>query len=203
MNQPLVALNGEAFARIRKLEELDLRDNLCIEKISFDRRFQTDSEAIQVYKEITDKCGFDEFDFTDITCERFSDGVFNIEFCKMNEKTVINAPYSVIADLKDEKIGGIIFNENKKIEYLPYKIFMQFPNLVEYKALECSIKQIRKENFEKLVGLKLILLRSNQIQNITGNIFKGLESLEFIDLSKFSMLWSHLQFMKAITGSPF
>lgn len=103
----------------------------------------------------------------------------------MNGKTAINATNFIIADLRDESIGDIDFSENEKIEYLPYKIFMQLPNLGTYDANECAIKQISKENFEKLSRLRVIELNSNKIQKVSGNTFKGLESLAHIDLSEF------------------
>lgn len=133
---------------------------------------------------ISNRCGFDEFESVEIECESFRDKN-NFEFCMMDEKTAINATNFVIAELKDEDIGGIDFNYNKAIEYLPYKIYMQLPNLVTYRAQWCSIKQISKQNFEELRRLKNILLNNNKIQKISGNTFRGLEKLIEIDLSEF------------------
>lgn len=156
-----------------------LRNNFCINKTFF--RDEINATAL---KEITNGCGFDEFDSADIYCEDFHYFI-PLEICSMKNKTVINATNFVVADLRDEEVGGITFNQNKAIEYLPYKVYMQFPNLVDYWADSCSVKQISRENFQKLNRLQLIWLASNKIQKISGNTFHGLENLSRVDLSEF------------------
>lgn len=147
--------------------------------------FFTDNEVRTAQEVISSRCGYDELDSIEIDCETFQDKN-NFEFCIMTERTAINATNFVIADLKDEDVGGIDFNYNKAIEYLPYKIYMQFPNLVTYRAQSCSVKGISKENFEQLNRLKNINLESNRIEKISGNTFKGLEKLLDVNLRKFS-----------------
>lgn len=144
------------------------------------------------YEVISNKCGFDEIDSVEIACERFAD-ILGSEYCIMDKKTEINASNFVVGDLRDEGVAGINFEFNTAIEYLPYKIHMQLPNLVNYVANHCSVKQITKENFEKLTRLKYILLLSNQIQKIPGNTFKGLEGLVSVDLSGFVSFILNLQ----------
>lgn len=184
MNQRLTALNGQAFANLHKLEIISFMNNYCIARVFHDEF--VDTTALEV---ISYNCGFEEFDTVGIYCERFSDG-FKVytEFCFMDEKTVINATNFVVGDPSDDEIGGIKFDENKNIEFLPYKIHMQLPNLIIYQASKCSIKQITKKNFEKLSRLKEIDMSFNQIRKISGNTFRGLESLTFVDISKFIYL---------------
>lgn len=178
-NQRLTALNGQAFANLHQLETIALINNYCINEM-----FSGDQEVATAHAVISSRCGYDELDSIEIACETFQDKN-NFEFCIMTEKTAINATNFVIGDLKDEDIGGIDFNYNKAVEYLPYKIHMQLPNLVTYRAKFCSIKQISKENFEKLTRLKSVELNNNQIQKISGNTFQGLEKLLQVVLSKF------------------
>lgn len=148
-------------------------------------------------QDISNSCGYEEIDLIEIACEAFNfDLAFDQEKCIMNKRTAINDTNFVISDLEDEDITGIEFDSNKKIEYLPYKIYMQFPNMISYSADSCSIKQISKYNFEKLHRLNTILLESNKIQKISGNTFKGLTSLIFINLSKFFVLHTRIRMYK-------
>lgn len=135
-------------------------------------------------KVISSSCGFDEYDSIEVLCERYLSHNY-FDYCVMSGRTAINSTNFVIGDLKFEDVEGIIFENNKDIEYLPYKIYMQLPNLIFYNASRCSIKQVSKENFEILNRLKFIELQLNQIQKISGNTFKGLRSLRHINLSRF------------------
>lgn len=170
-------MNGQAFANLLQLKVIGLLYNYCIDA-AFHGDLTTDLTKIE------NSCGFDEFESVEIGCGRFDDR-FDLEICNMTGNSAINATNFVIGDLRDEGVGGILFDWNKKIEFLPYKIYMQFPNLASYRASHCSIKQIAKENFEKLSSLKEIYLWSNQIQKISGNTFKGLQSLMNVYLGEF------------------
>lgn len=177
-NQRLTSLNAEVFANILKLTYISLVNNDCINE-----DFRDEEVRIRAPEEISKKCGFDEFDSVKIACEGFFGR--GRDSCDMRYLPAINATNFVVAELRDDEIGIIVSAGNKNIEYLPYKIHMQFPNLVEYAADDCSIKQISKENFEKLNRLQKIFLSSNKIQKISGNTFKGLETLARVDLSEF------------------
>lgn len=172
-------MNGKAFANLRKLTTFFLVNNHC-----YSAAFSDDDIKGIAPAAITKNCGFEEFDSVELSCDRFLD-LHDSEFCFMDIPKAINATNFVIAELRDEEIGGIRFDGNKRIEYLPYKVYMQFPNLIHFKAKECSVKQIMKENFEKLSRLQKIDLSSNVIQKISGNTFKGLESLMQIKLREF------------------
>lgn len=105
----------------------------------------------------------------------------------MNNNTRINATNFVVAGSKDGRTKGVEFSNNLEVEYLPYKIFMQFPKLLELRAFQCSIKQITKHNFEQLIELEKIVLHGNQIQEISVDTFKGIVNLILIDLSEFEV----------------
>lgn len=176
-------MNGQAFANLPKLVGITFQNNYCIDD-SYGGLEKTSARKNAV-ESISKKCGFKELDFVEVACERF-EGFGDFDLCIMDEKTAINATNFIIADLKDEEVGCVQFTGNKRIEYLPYKIFMQYPNLVEYRAGECSIKEISKENFEKLDRMYWLKLHDNQIEKISGDTFKGLESLECIDLCEYN-----------------
>lgn len=176
-----MSLNAQAFENLPKLEAANLGDNYCISKYFSKDRIKTYGSEW-----ISKSCGYDEFETVDIKCERFVDTIYvGVESCQMKWKTEINASNSVVSELKDEEVGCIDLSDNEKIEYLPYKIFMQFPNLVYYWAKGCSIKQISAHNFEKLVKLQEIRLWRNKILKISGDTFMGLENLWFVDLGEF------------------
>lgn len=176
-------MNGQVFANLVNLKTIFLTQNGCINKF-----FIGDEARKTAIEKISTSCGFDEFDSKGVVCERFEDYVNDvgipIDSCLMVEKTAINASNFVIADLKDDEIEGIVFEGNLRIEFLPYKIYMQFSNLDIYMAGRCSIKQISKENFENLHRLKHIDLSFNQIQKISTDTFKQLGNLMHISLSE-------------------
>lgn len=183
-NQRLTALNGQAFANLHNLEFLLLQnEGFCIDSFFV---LKKDTSRLKIFEKVTKLCGYDENDFVEIPCEKF-DSLSKSESCMMNGSTIINATNFIIADPRDDDIRGIFFDLNKKIEYLPYKIYMQLPILIKYSANNCSIKQISMENFEKLNRLEQIRLAGNLIQKISGNTFKGLKRLKHVDLGKFGI----------------
>lgn len=175
MKQRLAALNSQAFDKL-PLRFVFLKSNSCIDTLFLGFR-----EAAR--KAISSGCGFEEIDTIEVSCEKYQD-YDDYDYCFMNKRTVIDSDNYVLADLKDDDVEGIIFERNMDIEYLPFKIYLQFPNLDIYKASRCSIQQISKENFEKLYRLKYIELSFNRIQKLHANTFKGLKSLERVLLSK-------------------
>lgn len=179
--QHLISLNGKVFANLLQLEIIDLNANYCI-----DAKFIGEEVKTSASTSISSKCGFDEIDSVEVACERFETSL--IEICFMTDRAAINANNFVIAELRNDGMQGIIFSNNSKIEYLPYKIHMQFPNLVTYMADRCSIKQITKENFESLNRLERLDLSFNKIQKISGNTFQGLQKLQRFRFSKFMTL---------------
>lgn len=175
-------MNGNAFENLPKLKSIFLSHNFCI-----DKKFIDDDVKMTAPKVISNSCGFDELNSTEILCEKYLD-FENYETCFMTYKTVINDTNFVFADLRDEEIEGVTFEGNKKIEYLPNKMYLQFPNVLIYKASRCSIKQISRENFENLNRLKYIELAFNEIQKISATTFEALASLVRVDLSEFIRL---------------
>lgn len=139
---------------------------------------------------VSKNCGYKEFFSEEVACEKYQDSD-NYDTCLMTNQTEISFTNFIIANLKDEEIEGIKFEGNKNIRFLPYKIYLQFPNLVIYNAERCSIKQISMQNFENLRSLKSIELRFNRIKKISGDTFKGLDNLRSVDLSKFNLHRHH------------
>lgn len=84
----------------------------------------------------------------------------------------------------EQSIIGLYFDNNKKIVYLPVKVHRIFPNLIEYRAENCSIREISKKNFEKLYKLRTIILEYNQIEKVSSNTFADLPLLLYIGLRK-------------------
>lgn len=170
-------MNGKAFANLPKLKIIQI-ESYCIEEWYSGKDIKKTG-----LEQISSSCGFDEFDFEEILCERFDDFELD-EYCVMTGKTAINTTNFVIAEVRDEEVQGIDFDENERIEYLPYKIYKQLPNIARYTAKKCSIIEITKENFEKLNKFRMVLLDANRIRKIFGNTFEGLKSLSFVNLGK-------------------
>lgn len=179
--QRLTALNGKAFENLKNLEIIGLKWNICSDHgFSLTHNYLTVANAPEI---VTRQCGFEEFESKEVSCERYRD--FDLyESCFLDTSTTIDSDNFVIADLKDEEVGAVIFNGNKKIEYLVLQIYKQFPNLYLYLAKECAIKQISKENFEKLNRLTVLNLAHNNIQKVRADTFNGVPNLSYIMLSE-------------------
>lgn len=102
--------------------------------------------------------------------------------CFMTSTTKINSPGLTISSAKDEDVTGLDFDKNKKVSYLPDKVYLNFPNLIGYSARECSIEIISRENFYGLVNVKVLSLNKNQIEKIHSDTFVDLISLEVLAL---------------------
>ncbi|CAG9809792.1 unnamed protein product [Chironomus riparius] len=85
---------------------------------------------------------------------------------------------------EDKSLGvkGILFNYIKNIKYLPVKVYKKFPNMVGYSAYNCSIQEIRYENFENLKELQCLDIQYNEISSIPSDTFKDLTKLKYLFL---------------------
>lgn len=127
-------------------------------------------------------------DIDETWCELFSVWPWSFSggqrTCRVSMTKSITSPGFSLPVTKDETVKGLEFFGNVNISYLPENVAEVFPNLVGYGAGNCSIKSIRKANFEGLTNLKELLLFENFIETIPNNIFDNLTSLEFINLGK-------------------
>lgn len=123
-----------------------------------------------------------------VSCEFIVDINFSYvgrqKTCIMEKRTRINSADFTIASSLNENVGGLRFNLNKKVSFLPIDVYKKFPNLVGYSAQFCSIKLIRRENFINLAKLKSLWLNRNLISEIPTNTFDDLESLQYLGLCK-------------------
>lgn len=95
---------------------------------------------------------------------------------------------TIISEKKTEWTKGLTFSENKKISYLPVKVYKSFPNLVGYNAYNCSLRTVSQGNFERLKELQYITLSQNFLSFIPPNTFQNLTKLKYLFLSN-----NHLQ----------
>lgn len=102
----------------------------------------------------------------------------------MNGSTVIDEPTFKISSPKNELVEELLFRDNKQISHLPIETYTKFPNLIVLDASRCSIKAVKKENFQNLLLLKEIYLSDTRIETIKGKVFEGLVALEIIHLGK-------------------
>jgi Leucine-rich repeat (LRR) protein len=132
---------------------------------------------------------FENISAKEISCEKVGDyewldpafGTFKT--CQMQNTTVIDEKDVKISP-RDESINGLLFKWNSKIELLPIAVDQTFPNLFVYDCQDCAVKTISKENFAGLTKLKYLNLGYNYIENVNGDYFKDLVSLEKLYLRK-------------------
>lgn len=176
-------MNERLFKPMSALKYLSLWSNVCIAKVFNNATVRAAPD------EVSNKCKFDEVETNDpgLVCESVSPLYSSGEWCFMNESSIIDKKDETFHFMLDQSVDGLFFNENKKIEYLPVAVYRSFPNLIEYQANDCSIKEISRKNFEKLYKLNYIRLHFNQIEKITSDTFADLPLLRGIALSELSI----------------
>lgn len=132
------------------------------------------------------KC-FSSVEAKEISCEIVVEAYFGevdaVKTCFMQYSTSID-DLNVTFSFYDEMVEGLNFNHNKNISFLPVQVAKKLPNLLSYCALNCSIKEISKENFVNLTMLKTLDLSHNQIEKITTDTFEDLSDLVELLLGK-------------------
>jgi len=109
---------------------------------------------------------------------------FDMKLWTFNVNFSIPSDYSELFSKKSECVKGLNFGSNRKVNFLPIKVYEKFPNIVALNAYECSLKEIRYDNFEKLVELRTLALQYNQISFIPSDSFKDLRNLKHLRLGE-------------------
>lgn len=104
--------------------------------------------------------------------------------CDM-KKIEMNEEDFTISPQTNETIGALnICWINKKAYFLPLKTHENFPELIVYRAQDCSITTIEKKHLEKLSKLKTLWLGGNNIEVLPPDVLDDLNALEYLQLSK-------------------
>lgn len=103
--------------------------------------------------------------------------------CFLNGTTVISDENVEFSGLENLNVSVILFDNNKKIEYLPSKVHEIFPKLEIYSANSAAVKKISPSNFARLLKCKLLDLSWNKIEIVPDDCFLGLFQLQKINLS--------------------
>lgn len=185
-------MKGSVFENLPALAKVFLSENDCIDK---DFRSELYSEFVKDISEnirdlprtVNETCGIDRTD-TQIECEKIFKHSYHEylyeKTCEMKTYTVIKDIDYVLSDPFSNTIWKMDLSDNQNIEFLPISPSDKFPNLQQYLASRCVIREIFKINFENLRQISLIDLQGNQIFAVLSNTFEGLENLQTLDLSK-------------------
>ncbi|KAL7017641.1 hypothetical protein ACKWTF_010465 [Chironomus riparius] len=110
--------------------------------------------------------------------------ILSMRYCTFNvlQNETIYAQDFMIFAKRSETTEAISFEGNKKIAYLPIKVYNVFPNLVAYEVFDCSLRAVKRENFERLDKLQFVGLQQNQLRHIPYDTFRALIHLQHIHL---------------------
>lgn len=98
------------------------------------------------------------------------------------DSTAINSTDFLITSDRDEAVEGFHVWINPHIEHLPSNLGKKFPNLIIMYVSDCSIKEIKKENFKGLIKMRRLQLNDNQIEKIDDDTFGLIPAVEEIHL---------------------
>lgn len=109
----------------------------------------------------------------------------NEKNCLVNENVAISSDDVTFLLASDYSADGINFNANKKVKFLPVRIFQTFPNLQGYFAGGLNISEVSQKNLQRLAKLEVLYLNNNRIEKINSDSFEGLLKLRIVNLGKF------------------
>lgn len=122
----------------------------------------------------------------EVFCETFRKNGDN-KVCLMTIKTSIDTP-NVTVSTQDPIVTDLALSGNVKIFYLPELIDRNFPNLIRYNAIMCSVKELSRKNFKGLSKLQILFLTSNEIKKINKDTFEDLKALQYLDLCELTFI---------------
>lgn len=138
----------------------------------------------------------------EISCEEVRDDWDNsigpIKTCFTQRTVAINELGTTVSNL-DVTIKGLTF-QSYRFYFLPDNVTENFPDLLVYRANDCSIKAISKRFFRGLTKLKILHLGSNKIEKISTDTFEDLAELKELFLCKFYFIYAIFGFTKKIVS---
>lgn len=79
---------------------------------------------------------------------------------------------------------NFISRATQRYSISPVPVHKKFPNILGYNAINCSVREVSREKFEKLNKLSAVNLSKNYIETIADDTFENLSKLQEIDLYK-------------------
>lgn len=180
-------MNGVAFAELPQLVEIELRENVCINKL-----FEIERGSNKFRRKISRSCASadtvkkDLSCSTSIACDKMRQHwKFMIpekdasSCCELEYETKIDAPDYKFA-LTQSDFQMLIIEHQQNVEFLPVLLHESFPILKRYYVKNTAVPKISKKNFESLFKLEDLGLNRNQIEVIKSDTFEDLVSLQTI-----------------------
>lgn len=104
--------------------------------------------------------------------------------CSVDNNTAISIDDVTFLSTSNYFVDGIHFNSNKRIVFLPVRIYESFPNLRAYFAGNLNISKVSHKNLQRLSKLEILHLNNNRIEKIRSDTFEGLLKLRIVNLGK-------------------
>lgn len=110
--------------------------------------------------------------------------ILSMRYCTFNvfPNETVYSEDSTISAKRTETTEAISFENNKRIAFLPVKVYRTFPNLVAYEVFDCSLRSVTYKNFERLNRLQFVGLEKNQLRHIPDDTFRNLRQIQHIYL---------------------
>ena len=131
----------------------------------------------------------EDFDVEEISCD-LSEAYWKYSASELFTCTIKNQPIDhsnfkvKISQADGEKVKGLIFDDDKKVKFLPMNLAEVFPNLEELSVKHSFIESISGKTLEGLKSLKRLSITNNDLSVIEKENFAHLTQLEELDLNE-------------------
>ena len=106
----------------------------------------------------------------------------HLKTCNIHDQKIGGEGFSIANDV-DQSVQAFLISDSKEVKFLPESIDDIFPGLIVYEVKKCSIATVNGKHFKGLNKLEYLDLSNNEIDSIDRDSFKDLNNLEFLKLS--------------------
>lgn len=106
-----------------------------------------------------------------------------------------------------KSLEAINIYNNRHVSFIPSRLYLRLPHVIEIQVAKCSITRIMSDNFVNLIEVHVLILSDNIIKDIAENAFNDLINLEEILMKNNRLtflpgeLFAKLRFLRHINFS--
>lgn len=104
--------------------------------------------------------------------------------CTLSDEKIDDEKFSILRGELNQDTEAFEIANNTEAEFLIENIADTFPELKNYRTINCAVKKINSNHFKNLNALEVLELSNNGIESISKNAFKDLANLKILHLDQ-------------------